>query len=115
MLSSVKRRPRAIATHGTLTNPLSETSQNQKFVNTNRFLSSIMSFSNTSTGDKPADPYKKANEEEVDLKTKVNDMVDFITKAKFGMMTTHESETNNLVSRCMALAATVWASVFHKQ
>ena len=68
-----------------------------------------MSFSNTSTGDKPADPYKKANEDQPDLQTKVHELVDFITKAKFGMMTTHESATNNLVSRCMALAATVCA------
>lgn len=73
-----------------------------------------MSFSNTSTGDKPADPYKKANEDQPDLQTKVNELVDFITKAKFGMMTTHESATDNLVSRCMALAATVCTTVFYK-
>lgn len=66
-----------------------------------------MSFSNTSTGDKPADPYTKANESEPDLKTKVDDLVDFVTKSKFGMMTTHEAASNNLVSRCMAVAATV--------
>lgn len=66
-----------------------------------------MSFSNTSTGDKPADPYKQANVSEPDLKTKVEDLVDFINKAKFGMLTTHEAATDNLVSRCMALAATV--------
>jgi hypothetical protein len=66
-----------------------------------------MSFSNTSTGDKPADPYKKANADEVDTKTKVQDLVTFIEKCKFGMMTTHEAASDNLVSRCMALAATV--------
>lgn len=66
-----------------------------------------MSFSNTSTGDKPTDPYKRANEEEPDLNTKVNELIDFIGNVKFGMMTTHESATDNLVSRCMALAATV--------
>jgi general stress protein 26 len=65
-----------------------------------------MSFSNTSTGDKPADPYKKANADEVDTKTKVQDLVTFIEKCKFGMMTTHEAASDNLVSRCMALAAT---------
>jgi hypothetical protein len=66
-----------------------------------------MSFSNTSTGDKPADPYKQANEEQVNLKTKVEDLVNLITKCKFGMMTTHEAASDRLVSRCMALAATV--------
>lgn len=66
-----------------------------------------MSFSNTSTGDKPADPYKKANQEEVSLQTKIEDLTEFINKAKFGMMTTRGPSTGNLVSRCMALAATV--------
>lgn len=66
-----------------------------------------MSFSNAAVGDKPADPYKKENAEEADLDTKVEDLVNFITNAKFGMMTTHEAATDNLVSRCMALAATV--------
>jgi hypothetical protein len=65
-----------------------------------------MSFSNTSTGDAPADPYKKANVDEVDLKTKITDLADFGSKSKFGMLTTR-SASGNLVSRCMALAATV--------
>merc|ERR1712227_829648 len=65
-----------------------------------------MSFSNANTGDKPADPYKKQNAEEPDLDTKVKELTDFITTAKFGMMTTHEAATDNLVSRAMALAAT---------
>ncbi|KAF4513620.1 hypothetical protein G6O67_000868 [Ophiocordyceps sinensis] len=65
-----------------------------------------MSFSNTSVGDKPADPYKKANQDDVDTKTKINDLVEFVTACKFGMMTTHEASTSHLVSRCMALAAT---------
>lgn len=72
-----------------------------------------MSFSNTSTGDKPADPYTKVNKEQVDLKTKVDDLSDFINKCKFGMMTTHDSASNNLVSRCMALAATVRTYPYH--
>lgn len=71
-----------------------------------------MSFSNTTTGDKPADPYKKQNEEDPDLNTKVEELVNFITTAKFGMMTTHEAATDNLVSRCMALAATVCSPLF---
>ncbi|KFA60514.1 hypothetical protein S40285_07880 [Stachybotrys chlorohalonatus IBT 40285] len=65
-----------------------------------------MSFSNASTGDKPADPYKAANADSVDTKTKIDDLVEFIQRCKFGMMTTHEAATSNLVSRCMALAAT---------
>jgi hypothetical protein len=66
-----------------------------------------MSFSNASTGDKPADPYTQKNAEQPDLKTKVNDLVDFINKCKYGMMTTKEAHSDKLVSRCMALTATV--------
>ncbi|KAL7950021.1 hypothetical protein V8C42DRAFT_187692 [Trichoderma barbatum] len=66
-----------------------------------------MSTTDASLGDKPADPYTKANKDEADLQTRVSDLVDFITKCKFGMMTTIEaSSQNNLVSRCMGLAAT---------
>lgn len=46
-----------------------------------------MSFSNTNTGDKPADPYKAANAEEVSLDQKINDFKAFVESAKFGMMT----------------------------
>ena len=66
-----------------------------------------MSFSNASTGQKPADPYKKANEEEVDVKTKITEFGQFIEKCKFSMLTTKQSGSNRLVSRAMALAATV--------
>ncbi|KOS17951.1 Protein bli-3 [Escovopsis weberi] len=65
-----------------------------------------MSFSNTSTGDKPADPYKETNKDVVDLPTKFHDLIEFITDCKFGMMTTVEATSTKLVSRCMALAAT---------
>ncbi|KAF4466028.1 blue-light-inducible Bli-3 [Fusarium albosuccineum] len=65
-----------------------------------------MSFSNTSTGDAPADPYKKANLDDIPLQTKIEDLADFINKCKFGMMTTRGSASGNLVSRCMAVAAT---------
>jgi hypothetical protein len=58
-------------------------------------------------GDKPADPYKKANAEEVSLDVKVNDLVEFIKNAKFGMMTTKAADSDKLASRCMAVAATV--------
>lgn len=70
-----------------------------------------MSFSNTNTGDKPADPYKTANKEELSLKAKVDDLAEFINKCKFGMMTTRGSESGNLVSRCMAVAATESAGI----
>lgn len=66
-----------------------------------------MSFSNAATGQKPADPYKKANEEEVDVKTKITDFGQFIEKCKFSMLTTKQSGSSRLVSRAMALAATV--------
>jgi general stress protein 26 len=63
-------------------------------------------FSNASTGDAPADPYKKANlDTETPIDQKISDLDEFITGCKFGMMTTKGSETGNLVSRCMALAA----------
>ncbi|KAL8809349.1 MAG: hypothetical protein Q9223_007937 [Gallowayella weberi] len=64
-----------------------------------------MSFSNTDTGDKPADPYKAVNKTEPKLKEKVEDLVDFIESCKFGMMTTRIESNGLLVSRCMALAA----------
>ncbi|KAK2074240.1 hypothetical protein P8C59_008461 [Phyllachora maydis] len=69
-------------------------------------MASAQSFSNTSTGSKPADPYKSANkDEDVAVVDKVEDLSKFIDNCKYGMMTTHESASGNLVSRCMALAA----------
>ncbi|RFU72404.1 bli-3 [Trichoderma arundinaceum] len=66
-----------------------------------------MATTSADLGDKPADPYTKANKDEVDSQTMVTDLVDFITKCKFGMLTTVEASShNNLVSRCMGLAAT---------
>lgn len=65
-----------------------------------------MSFSNTSTGDKPADPYTKANADtDVTLEQKVNDLTGFIQVCKFGMMTTRDAASGKLVSRAMAVAA----------
>lgn len=65
-----------------------------------------MSFSNTSTGDKPADPYRAANtDDSVGLEQKVTDLSDFVTACKFGMMTTRDASSGKLVSRCMAVAA----------
>jgi hypothetical protein len=66
-----------------------------------------MSFSNTDTGSKPADPYTEKNKEEISLKEKVQDLSDFISQCKFGMMTTRDGKSGALVSRCMALAGKV--------
>jgi hypothetical protein len=66
-----------------------------------------MSFSNTDTGNKPADPYKEKNIDDVSIKEKVEDLSDFISACKFGMMTTRNGSSGALVSRCMALAAKV--------
>ncbi|KAI4190189.1 MAG: hypothetical protein L6R41_000935 [Letrouitia leprolyta] len=63
-----------------------------------------MSFSNTNTGSKPADPYKAANMDAPELKEKVENLVSFIDSCKFGMMTTRIESTGALASRCMALA-----------
>lgn len=64
-----------------------------------------MSFSNTSTGDKPADPYTKANADDATLEQKVTDLSSFIQSSKFGMMTTRDASSGKMVSRCMAVAA----------
>ena len=65
-----------------------------------------MSYSNTDTGSKPADPFKDKNQEEPSLQEKVDDLVAFEDKCKFCMMTTKTSD-GLLASRCMALAAKV--------
>lgn len=65
-----------------------------------------MSFSNTSTGDKPADPYTKVNADQaVPLEQKVADLSTFVQACKFGMLTTRDAASGRLVSRCMAVAA----------
>ncbi|KAF2807859.1 bli-3 protein [Mytilinidion resinicola] len=64
-----------------------------------------MSFSNADTGNKAADPYKEKNSEVASLKDKVEDLVAFIDKSKFCMMTTRIESSGLLASRCMALAA----------
>jgi hypothetical protein len=66
-----------------------------------------MSFSNTNTGDKPADPYREKNLDDASIKDKVEDLSEFVTACKFGMMTTRDGSTGDMVSRCMALAAKV--------
>lgn len=61
----------------------------------------------TPTGIHPVDPYKTQNAEDPPLAQKVQDLVDFITQVKYGMLTTKQSEGDYLASRCMALATTV--------
>ncbi|KAH8803698.1 hypothetical protein F5884DRAFT_889192 [Xylogone sp. PMI_703] len=63
-----------------------------------------MSFSNTDTGDKPQDPYKEKNLDQVSIQEKIEGLSEFITACKFGMMTTRHESTGSLYSRCMALA-----------
>lgn len=62
---------------------------------------------NTSTGNHPVDPYKSQNFEDPPLPQKIEDLVDFISEVKFGMLTTHQSEGDFLTSRCMSLAGKV--------
>ncbi|KAF2012367.1 hypothetical protein BU24DRAFT_376113 [Aaosphaeria arxii CBS 175.79] len=65
----------------------------------------MASFSNTSTGDKTADPYLQKNIDEASLKEKVEDLIQFIDKVKFGLLTTQTANSDLLASRAMALAA----------
>ncbi|KAK3323745.1 putative BLI-3 blue-light-inducible Bli-3 protein [Cercophora scortea] len=63
-------------------------------------------FSNTNSGGKSADPYRDANlDKEATLAEKIEGLSEFMSKCQFCMMTTHDSKTNLLVSRCMSLAA----------
>lgn len=61
----------------------------------------------TPTGTHPVDPYKAQNLEDPPLPQKIEELVDFISEVKFGMLTTHQSEGEYLASRCMALAGKV--------
>jgi hypothetical protein len=63
----------------------------------------------TSAGDKPIDPYKAKSLEDPPLDQKIEDLVDFISEAKFGMLTTKIAGSELLTSRCMALAGKVCA------
>ncbi len=73
----------------------------------------MSSFSNTDTGSTPADPYKAKNLDDASIKEKVEDLSEFISNCKFGMMTTRDGTTGRLVSRCMALAAKVFPPLPH--
>lgn len=68
---------------------------------------SKMSYSNTDTGDKPADPYKAKNLDEPSLKEKVEALSTFISNSKFGMLTTRIEGSKLLTSRAMGVAAQV--------
>ncbi|KAM0718139.1 hypothetical protein Q7P37_006471 [Cladosporium fusiforme] len=63
-----------------------------------------MSFSNTETGNKPADPYTAKNIQDPALKEKVVDLQEFVDKSKFCMLTTKTAD-GLLASRAMAVAA----------
>lgn len=65
---------------------------------------------NTNTGNHPVDPYKTKNFEDPPLIQKIEDLTNFISEVKFGMLTTKQSEGDYLASRCMALAAQVRAA-----
>ncbi|KAF8473891.1 hypothetical protein BDZ91DRAFT_651081 [Kalaharituber pfeilii] len=69
-------------------------------------MSTTSGYSNTSTGSKPADPYKEANyDNSASLKERVEDLMNWIDTHKFCMMTTRQKDSGYLMSRCMALAA----------
>ncbi|KAI1097961.1 pyridoxamine 5'-phosphate oxidase [Jackrogersella minutella] len=65
----------------------------------------MSTFSNTDTGDKPSGPYYNKNiDTDATLKEKVETLAKFVSSCKFGMMTTRDTSTGKLVSRCMAVA-----------
>lgn len=68
-----------------------------------------MSFSNTDTGSKDADPYTSKNQQEPSLKEKVEDLKTFVDRNKFCLLTTKNTD-GLLVARAMALAAKVRCS-----
>ncbi|TQS31930.1 hypothetical protein Golomagni_07773, partial [Golovinomyces magnicellulatus] len=58
----------------------------------------------TKHGSASVDPYTSKNVEKIPLAQKMQDLNDFLSNMKIGMLTTQESEGELLVSRCMALA-----------
>lgn len=64
-------------------------------------------YSNTDTGSKTADPYTQKNFEEPSLKEKVEDLLAFVDKTKFCLLTTQVADSDLLASRAMAVAAKV--------
>ena len=105
LLRSCTSTSRSISTIVT-TNIIRSRTQNLRTSNYPKY-SSKMSFSNANTGDKPSDPYKKNNADDASIKEKIEDLSEFISACKFGMMTTRDGQSGALVSRCMALAGKV--------
>lgn len=63
---------------------------------------------NTAGGTQPLDPYTAKSLEDPPLPEKIEDMVNFISEMKYGMLTTKMSTEGDLLeSRCMALAGQV--------
>lgn len=62
-------------------------------------------YSNTKTGSTNADPYIEKNLEEPSLKDKVEDLLAFVDKTKFCLLTTQVADSDLLASRAMAIAA----------
>lgn len=69
-----------------------------------------MPFPHADTGDKDPDPYKRKSIDEVSLEEKVTGLSNFISERKFAMMTTRDSKSGMLTSRCMGVAAKVCTS-----
>lgn len=72
-----------------------------------RNINAMSSFSNADTGSKTADPYTEKNLQEPSLKEKVEDLLAFVDKTKFCLLTTQTVDSDLLASRAMALAAKV--------
>lgn len=51
--------------------------------------------------------YTAKNKDEPGTEEKIKDLTDFISRSKFGMMTTRTKDSHLLVSRCMAVAGSV--------
>lgn len=104
----IRRSPRILFSVKASRSRISTIRQSRHIQSTPCSKMSQKPFSNTEVpSDKPAEPYKATNKTEPELKEKVEDLVNFITSCKFGMMTTRIESSGLLTSRCMALAATV--------
>jgi hypothetical protein len=69
-----------------LTTTLSRAHKRRNATQTRTFTNTKMSFSNTNTGDKPADPYKERNIDDASIKDKVEDLGEFVSSCKFSVM-----------------------------
>jgi hypothetical protein len=80
-------------------------STSQRVFSTTTF--NMSGFSNADTGSKNADPYTQKNLEEPSLKEKCEDLLNFVDKTKFCLLTTQVADSDLLASRAMAVAAKV--------